>query len=600
MGIESLTARSENATCTARIVNEEPGEWLALQAIVRNDSDKPIRLAGIEWTGNPVLPRKSPGRYFHTENIRQDFFDTGTIYRDRYWKELSDEAVELGWSEDAVFPGVFLGSENEPHGLFVAAATQERCHLIWRLSRTTFSFRENLTGLDWIELPAGGEWRGETIFLALAPTSDPQSATDSYYAYLRKTGLFARRDKSNPLPRQRIWCSWNYGIWAETTEALCYEHLPIFKKHFPTVGFLQIDDGYQRVYQNGHQAQIDFVYGAGPAFDQKKYPSSPREFTSRIKAAGLRPAIWLGLWATESSPMLAEHPDWVLRLKDGSPLRVGPDPTPEHPDPRRQCVLDVSVPGVRDYLDFMCRTVFQEWGFEGVKLDFSSFAFECKRCRYQNPGRTAPEYRRWLMEMFRKYLPVDGFFGWCVVCGTGNPLYAAGGADYFRCAEDIGEGHWPMVKNIATWCANTGMLMQERPILPNIDSIGWSRYWTQTQWQTWLNLAAVTGMAIEVSGNLTQLDDATLHRLNRTLELSDPARRVRCLDLPHGKVESPPRLWLAEGNDEAYLAIFNWSDAPATTDLPKLAEGAVDAWTGASFRPSMLPPHGSVLLRLVK
>ena len=61
------------------------------------------------------------------------------------------------------------------------------------------------------------------------------------------------------------------------------------------------------------------------------------------------------------------------------------------------------------------------------------------------------------------------------------------------------------MKTIATWCVNTGVLLQERPILPNIDSIGWSRHWTETEWQTWLNLAAVTGMALEVSGDLTKL-----------------------------------------------------------------------------------------------
>ena len=86
--------------------------------------------------------------------------------------------------------------------------------------------------------------------------------------------------------------------------------------------------------------------------------------------------------------------------------------------------------------------------------------------------------------------------------------------------------------------------------------------------------------------------------ISRTLELSDPSRRVRCLDIPSGKVEGPPRLWLAEGANERLLAVFNWSDAPAPSDPPQLVEGAVDAWTGAPFRPSVLRPHGSVLLRL--
>ena len=73
---------------------------------------------------------------------------------------------------------------------------------------------------------------------------------------------------------------------------------------------------------------------------------------------------------------------------------------------------------------------------------------------------------------------------------------------------DINKGDWPSVKRVAMWTANTNMLLQERPCLPNLDSIGWSEAFDEVTWQTWLNFAAVAGGAIEVSGDLRKLDEA--------------------------------------------------------------------------------------------
>jgi len=154
------------------------------------------------------------------------------------------------------------------------------------------------------------------------------------------------------------------------------------------------------------------------------------------------------------------------------------------------------------------------------------------------------------------------------------------------------------------------MLLGQRPVLANIDSIGWSRHFDETAWRSWLNLCAVTGGALEIAGDLTRLDESRIHRLNRTLELSDPARRVRCLDVPEGKIAYPPAVWVAQGTNDSLIALFNWTDEQAVLDVRKLAtfrpdrhdnfrpvwddhQGDIDA---ASVR---LPGHGSVLLRKV-
>jgi len=139
------------------------------------------------------------------------------------------------------------------------------------------------------------------------------------------------------------------------------------------------------------------------------------------------------------------------------------------------------------------------------------------------------------------------------------------------------------------------MLLQERPCLANIDSIGWSEEFNDITWQTWLNLAAISGAAMEVSGDLRKLEPARLARLARTLELSVPSRRVRCLGLPLGKLAQPPAIWLAEGNDDCrLLAVFNWIDEPAVVsiDLPELASmrgDFRDPWSGEILYEGRLP-----------
>ena len=559
---------------------------LVAQALVTNTGEEPLRVRCIRWTADvaelgsaPALqfPAELQPVYYASENFRGDYFITGTTRGRHYFKPLPHENVELGVTEDFYFPGVFFAATTQPAGALVAAASQERAHLCFRLrggngkSNFGFEIEERLTGLEWLEVPPGGSLAGEKIFFAVLDTNDPQQSTDAYYRVLRREGAFAR-EKLNPLPRQRIWCSWNYGYFENITEDEVVKQLPVIRKRFPSVKFVQIDHGYERVYpETGQRSQIDFLYRTDTPYDRAKFRSGPRELVRRIKEAGLRPATWIGYWLAGSSKLYADHPDWVLLDDMGRPLAL-----PRHTVgvgaarvPVKTMVLDPSVPEVRDYVEQVCKTVFSDWGFEGIKLDFFSFAFECKRIRFRYPGKTAVQYRQWMVDTFRKYLPEDGFLGLCSVAGTGNPLVGAQ-ADYFRCAEDIGEGDWGVAKRIASWCVITDMLLARRPVPPNIDSIGWSAGFDETAWRSWLNLCAVTGMAMEISGDLTVLDEARSERMNRTLELSDPARHVWCADLPYGEVRYPPSIWIAEGRRDDLVAVFNWTDRSRTVDLRRL------------------------------
>jgi hypothetical protein len=588
------------------------GRWA--RAEVCNTGTTPVALKGFRWgfdprgAGGPALhfPAALRPHVYATENLRGDYFGTGTVEGDRFFYPLGNQPVEYGQAEEHLFPGLFIGAADVPVGLLVAQASQARLFTFFRFrgkmerqDRWLFEIEERVNGVTSLTLAPGERLRGETLFVQVVDTNDPQLATDAYFRLLRAEGAFARRAQ-NPLPTQRIYCTWNYDFFAEIDEEKLLAQLPILTAHFPTVKFVQLDDGYQTCHAPGQRAMIDLCYGdLVHPFDPARFPDGPKALAERIKAAGLRPAIWLGLWASTGSQMLTEHPDWILRDETGAELLF-------NKWYGGTAILDPSVPGVRDYLDRMCRTVFGEWGFAGVKLDFSSFAFNGKRVRYRYPGKTGVELRHELEGIFRRHLPADGFFGWCVVGGTAQPFLAQ--ADYFRNAVDINKGDWPAVKRVAMWTANTDMLLQERSCLPNLDSIGWSEEFDETTWETWLNFTAVAGGALEVSGDLRKLDARRLARLARTLELSDPARRVRCLDIPMDSLALPPALWLAEGADGSrVLGLFNWADTPVELrlDRPALAElhgEWHDPWTGRSVSAAALPTvvhlqaHESLLL----
>ena len=578
------------------------------RAWITNTGTTPLRVKGIRWGCDPAeengpalrFPPALEPHVFATENLRGDYFGSGTVEGDRFAYPLTNQHIEYGNAEDHVFPGVFVAAAKMPAGLLIAQASQQRFYALFRflgrmLGRQNwlFEIEERANGVTAYELAPGAALDGEKWLFHLAPTNDPQQATAAYFQVLHSDGAFARR-ALNPLTTRRIYCTWNYDFFADIDEQKILGQIPILKEHFSQVEFLQIDDGYQSCHQPGQRAMIDLCYGdLKHPFDPMRFPDGPKGLADRIKEAGLRPAIWLGLWASNGSQMLKDHPDWVLCDDTGTPLTF-------HAYYGGTTILDPSVDGVRDYLDRMCHTVFGEWGFEGVKLDFSSFAFNGKRVRYRHPGRSGVERRHELETIFRRHLPADGFFGWCVVAGTAQPFLAQ--ADYFRNAVDINKGDWPAIKRVAMWTANTNLLLQERPCLPNLDSIGWSEEFDETSWQTWLNFCAVAGGALEVSGDLRKLDCDRLRRLAATLKLSDPSCRVRCLDLSHETPAHPPAVWLAEGPSGTLLGLFNWTDGPLKVALPTGLDvaGAYDAWTHAPGTPSdlMLQPRASVLWRL--
>ena len=169
----------------------------------------------------------------------------------------------------------------------------------------------------------------------------------------------------------------------------------------------QIDDGWQKNVGDW-EAHPD------------KFPRGMRASVEDIHDRGYLAGLWLAPFsAAISSDLVRNHPDWVLR-HGGKPWYAGFNWGGFYG-------LDIDSPGLRDHLSGIFDRIFNDWGFDLVKLDFLYGAAPWPTVR----GPYMGESRGGRMCRAMRYLRE-----WCgdgLILGCGVPLGPAFGVvDYCR------------------------------------------------------------------------------------------------------------------------------------------------------------------------
>ncbi len=140
-----------------------------------------------------------------------------------------------------------------------------------------------------------------------------------------------------------------------------------------------------------------------------------------IRKAGMIPGLWLAPFAAEKKSRLAkDHPDWLLRSADGSPVVGGGNWSGFYG-------LDIYNEDFRAYLAEVFDTVLNKWGYGLLKLDF---LYAC--CVVPRPDKTRAEV------MFDGMALLRELCGDALILGCGVPLVCAFGAvDYCRVGCDV-------------------------------------------------------------------------------------------------------------------------------------------------------------------
>lgn len=148
------------------------------------------------------------------------------------------------------------------------------------------------------------------------------------------------------------YTSW-YNYFQNITEDIILRDLNgLYEKVGDEANIFQIDDGYE-----------SFV-GDWLVVDPVKFPGGMAHIADEIHKKGYKAGIWLAPFAAQfKSKLAAEHPDWLIRDKHGKPVIGGINWNGFY-------VLDIEKEEVREYIRKVFKTVFEEWGYDMVKLDF--------------------------------------------------------------------------------------------------------------------------------------------------------------------------------------------------------------------------------------
>lgn len=416
---------------------------------------------------------------------------------------------------------------------------------------------------------------------------------EDYYRLLRKRISF--HGGKSILRRAIVWGSWNYNFrprsYCDITHKMIADNARALAKLVPDKPkVVMIDDGYQRGLsrhknmKDWFASSLEIFYDDGtPPHDPKLFPEGMKGVAAAIKKAGVIPAIWATPRIFSQSPLARARPEWILRLKGGKVFGV------------RSAYLDYSLPEVREFTRGAWRTIFQEWGYRGIKLDFWSLPFEVPHVRFRNRDMTAIELRNLFLQDLREFVPEDGFMLVAVVCNGGGNPFVGRYADGTRMGADIGDGSIAEVRQSAICLTTASPFYRHDCFLGDSDSIGWCPRNTPGQNRLWATMAILSGAICEIGGDLTSLSPEALNLILKASRHFGPSRRT-LNGISSGSINNMPAGHLVlECDDVVYEGYLNWMTWPREINLGRPVR---DLWTGAKLSGKIkIPPQDAIWFR---
>lgn len=245
------------------------------------------------------------------------------------------------------------------------------------------------------------------------------SEDEVFDAWFEAAGIKCRDAK--PLAGYSSW----YNRYDKITDETITEDLNGCAKVLKPGDLFQIDDGWQTNVGD---------WEAHP----EKFPRGMKASVEDIHEKGFLAGLWLAPYsAAYNSELVKNHPDWLLK-RSGRPWYCGCNWGGFYS-------LDIDNRYVKEYLRILFDRIFNEWGFDLVKLDFlySAAPWETTRGSYLGESRGARMCRA------MKYLRE-----WCgdgLILGCGVPLGPAFGVvDYCRigCDASLDWENTPLMRQV--------------------------------------------------------------------------------------------------------------------------------------------------------
>lgn len=499
-------------------------DFITAKRTFENTENSAIKLneLGIKISGIGFGEDFKEDYFYHIENPR--IYEKMTFLVD--YKRTSDDAMDSAedktagnrWADPGVvcdrigrspyqpFPAILLSNYNTKKGLVHGTLSQDIFYHNYLVNhkngKIEFDIFSSFKATSYIELSQGRILEDKWYLGTTEDADNIEKIFEGYTKVLREY-LPAKYGKSDINRDNLVWGTWNDGIFRDITEDEIIREARFLKANFPTVRWIQLDDGYAKYAGENNIAHgLGMPYEGPEGIDYKKFPNGLKHLSEEIKKAGLRPAIWIGGFCPHGTKIYKEKPEWFIDYS----LRT-----------KRRSPLDVSQEPVREYMEYAAKVLCKEYGFEGVKQDFWSYAFEDSHDLYKCKNKSGYEHRKWWLDKLRSLISEDGHFQTGCDIVMGNPFLGEHYTNY-RYGIDIGSGNWDFVKTnflwgVACFATHTGDLF-----VPNSDSVGMFPELSENEVMFALNYCLVTHSMVEIAGKLSlEKDKEKMKRLKKAV-----------------------------------------------------------------------------------
>ena len=432
------------------------------------------------------------------------------LHVNRRWNDPKVQEGRICSSPYQPFPAILLSNYQSNKGIVCGSLSQDIFYHSFKVGhrdgKVYLEIYSAFKGIAYREVQAGEELV-DIFYIGETDSAENINKIWENYTDVLRQFLTDNHGAEETNRHTLIWDSWNDGIYRDVSEEMLVKEARAVKALFPTVEWFQLDDGYasychENVDLDAHGLGV--AYEGEDGIDKNKFPNGLKGYTDKIKEIGLKPAIWIGGFCPVNTKIYKERPEWFIdytyRIDWTQPL-------------------DVSKGQVRDYMRFALDKFIIEYGFEGVKHDFWSYAFEDRHDLLQNKNKSGYEWREWWHSELRKRLPKYGYLETGCDVSMGNPFIGKYFNNY-RFGLDVGAGNWDNIKTSMFWSVAVLSPHAGDLFIPNSDSIGLLPNLNDEDFIFVVNWQIITRTLVEISGRflLVEENNPRLQILKRAVQ----------------------------------------------------------------------------------
>jgi hypothetical protein len=238
-----------------------------------------------------------------------------------------------------------------------------------------------------IEVPPDGSRTSQWVIIAQG--DDANLLIDEYTNRIRTFYNMEEPQKNAPT----VYCTWYYHADNYNEEIFKGDIAQFKKEHMPFDVFL-IDECWD-------------VNDWGDFEANKSFPDGMKWAAEQINSAGYTAGIWSAPFLVDGESDLSKnHPSWLLKNSKGALCTF-------NMNGRDHYILDLTYPGVCDYLEEQFRKISQDWGYSYFKFDFMRSVFIDSDQQFFDKSATSLEAYRKGLEAIRRGTGKQAYISVC-------------------------------------------------------------------------------------------------------------------------------------------------------------------------------------------